>query len=199
VTLKELLYADLARQYELAGLPQIRPNFLRLLARALHFRFLPNILCRFSRSAYLVGVPLVPYFFTYLNIILFGIEITPKCEIDGGLFFPHPQGTVIGARRVGRNVTFVQGVMVGAITQDMAFTPEQRPLIGDNVMLNAGSKVLGGIEIGDGATVGANSLVIRSVPPDTTVMGVPAKVIFRQVDPNSGPRLGEEYSRSTDN
>jgi serine O-acetyltransferase len=108
------------------------------------------------------------------------MEITPKCEVGGGVFFPHPQGNVIGARRVGRSVTFVHGVMVGAINQDTAFTPEQRPIIGDNVVLNAGCRVLGGIEVGDGAVVGANSLVIRSVPPNTTVLGVPAEVIFRR-------------------
>ena len=189
MSLKQLLYADLARQYELAGKKDLRPTFPRLLARALHYRFLPIVLARISRSLYLSGVPLLPHLFTYLNLVLFGIEITPRCEIGGGVFFAHPQGTVVGARRVGSNVTFVHGVMVGAIAQDMAFTPELRPLIGDDVVLNAGCKVLGGIEIGDGATVGANSLVLRSVPPDATVLGVPAKLYFqaREAAPPAEP------------
>jgi serine O-acetyltransferase len=140
-----------------------------------------------SRASFLAGVPLVPYFFTYLNVVMFGLEITPKCEIGPGVFLPHPFGTVIGARRVGKNATFVQGVMVGAITVGREFDLAQRPLIGDNVVLNAGCKVLGGIELGDGVTVGANSLVIRSVPPNTTVMGVPAKVIFQQSRDTSNP------------
>ena len=192
MTLKELLYADLARQYELEG-RRIQPSVLRLLARSLHFRFLPNMVFRLSRSAFLAGIPLLPHFFTYLNIVLFGIEITAKCDIGPGLFLPHPFGTVLGARRIGRNVTIVQGVMVGAVAQDIVFTPELRPLIGDNVVLNAGCKVLGGIEIGDGATVGANSLVLRSVPPHTTVLGVPAKVIFRDATGSSEEISGKAH------
>jgi serine O-acetyltransferase len=178
--LKELLYSDLTRQYELEGKPNLRPNLFRLLARLPHYRYLPNVLYRVSRAAFLAGVPLVPHVFTYLNILLFGLEITPKCDIGPGVFFSHPNGTVIGASRVGRNVTFVQGVMVGAVTTDMKFDAVLRPIIGNDVMLGAGSKVLGGIEIGDGATIGANSLVLRPVAPKATVLGVPAKVISQQ-------------------
>ena len=177
--LKHLLYSDLARQFELEGRPHLRPNIFRVLVRLPHYRFLPNVLYRLSRAAFLAGVPLLPHVFTYLNIVLFGLEITPRCDIGPGVFFPHPTGTVIGASRVGRNVTFVQGVMVGAVTADTKFDPALRPVIGDDVVLSAGCKVLGGIEIGNGATVGANSLVLRSVPPGATVLGVPAKVIFR--------------------
>ena len=176
--LKELLYSDLVRQFEVEGNPHLRPNFFRLLARIPHYRFLPNFLYRLSRAAFLAGLPLIPYLFTYLNIVLFGLEITPKCEIGPGVLFHHPTGTVIGARRVGSNVTFVQGVMVGAITPGKKYDPSQRPLIGDNVLLSAGCKVLGAIEIGDGVTVGANSVVLRSVEANATVLGVPAEVIF---------------------
>ena len=185
--LKQLLYSDLARQFELEGRSQLRPNLFRLLARLPHYRFLPNVLYRLSRAAFLAGVPLIPHLFTYLNIVLFGLEITPKCDIGPGVFFPHALGTVIGASRVGRNVTFVHGVMVGAIISDMKFDPAVRPIIGDNVVLSAGCKVLGAIEIGDGATVGANSLVLKSVPPYATVLGVPAKEIFRRDAVRSEP------------
>jgi len=187
VKLRELLYADLARQYELAGRPQVQPNFFRLLARLPHYRFLPVFLFRVSRAAYLAGWPLVPHIFTYLNILMFGLEVTPKCEIGPGVLISHPVGCVIGASRVGRNVTFVHAVMVGAIVPDNKFNPALRPVIGDNVVLGAGCRVLGGIEVGDGASIGANSLVIRSVPPNTTVMGVPAKVIFQQATDSSEP------------
>lgn len=179
MSLPALLYADLARQFELEGKPGRRPNALRFLLRLLHFRYLPNVLCRVGRSAFLAGVPALPQLCTYLNIVLFGLEVTPKCEIGPGVFFAHPNGTVVGARRVGCNVTFVQGVMVGAIAVGSDFDPAQRPLIGDDVILNAGCKVLGPVEVGSGATVGANSLVIRSVPAGATVLGVPAKLIFR--------------------
>jgi serine O-acetyltransferase len=177
--LKQLLYSDLARQFQLEGRTDVRPNIIRLLVRIPHYRYLPIFLCRLSRAAYLAGIPLVPHLFTYLNVVLFGLEVTPRCEIGPGVLFSHPVGTVVGARRVGRNVTFVQGVMVGAVNPGEQFEPALRPVIGDNVVLSAGCKVLGGIEIGDGATVGANSLVLRSVPANATVLGVPAKLIFQ--------------------
>jgi len=183
--LKQLLYSDLARQYEMEGKTDLQPNLLRLLLRLPHYRFLPNVLFRLSRAAFLSGVPVVPNLLTYLNIVLFGLEITPKCDIGPGALFPHPTGTVVGASRVGRNVTFTQGVMVGAVTADNKFDPALRPIIGNDVILSAGCKVLGGIEVGDGATVGANSLVLKSVAPHSVVLGVPAKVIFHHDGPDA--------------
>jgi serine O-acetyltransferase len=177
MSLRQLLYADLARQYELEGDPERRPNFLRFLVRALHFRFLPNVLCRFSRSAYLAHLPLVPHVFTYMNIVLFGLEVTPKCEIGPGVFFAHSVGTVVGATRLGSNVTLFQGVTLGAKDLAPTFDPATRPIVGDEVVLGAGCKVLGGIEIGNGVTVGANAVVLKSVPANSTVVGIPARVV----------------------
>jgi serine O-acetyltransferase len=173
--LKELLYSDLARQYELEGRPEIRPNFVRFLGRLLHFRFLPNVLCRTSRAAMLAGIPILPKLLTYLNLVLFGLEVTPKCEIGAGIFFAHPVGSVIGAWQVGSNVTIFQGVTLGSKRPDMKFDPALRPQIGNNVMLGTGCKVLGGIQIGDNVTVGANSVILNSVEPNQTVFGVPAR------------------------
>ncbi len=187
--LKQLLYSDLARQYEVEQKPHLHPNVFLFLARLLHYRFLPNVLFRLSRAFFLAGMPLVTQLFTYLNIVLFGLEITPRCDIGPGAFFPHSVGTVVGASRIGRNVTFTQGVMVGAVIADTKFDPALRPVIGNNVILSAGCKVLGGIKVGDGATVGANSLVLRSVPANATVLGVPAKIIFQKVDGDSEPGL----------
>src|ERR1017187_5118652 len=79
--LKQLLYDDLSRQYELEGKAGARPNFVGFIARLLHYRFLPNVICRTSRAAYLAGVPVIPNLFTYLNILMFGLEVTPRCEI----------------------------------------------------------------------------------------------------------------------
>jgi serine O-acetyltransferase len=173
--LKELLYSDLARQYELEGRADLRPSFFGLLKRLLHFRFLPNVLCRASRSALLSSIPVVPQLLTYANLVLFGLEVTPKCEIGPGIFFAHPVGTVLGAWRVGSNVTVFQGVTLGSKQPDMKFDPTLRPQIGNNVMLGTGCKVLGGIQIGDNVTVGANSVILNSVEPNQTVFGVPAR------------------------
>ena len=173
--LKQLLYSDLLRQYELEGRPDLRPTFLGLVCRLLHPRFLPIVLYRASRWTLLLGIPAVPKLLAYLNIVLFGLEVPPRCEIGPGIFFPHTSGTVIGAVRMGSKVTVFQGVTLGARELDMAFNPALRPEVGDNVMLGSGCKVLGGITIGNNVTVGANSVVLNSVEPNTTVIGVPAR------------------------
>jgi serine O-acetyltransferase len=175
--LKHLLYSDLARQYEFEGRANIRPNFLRFLGRLLHFRFLPNVICRTSRAAMLAGIPVVPKLMTYLNLVLFGLEVTPKCEIGPGIFFAHPVGCVIGAWKIGSNATVFQGVGLGALHPDPGFNQAMRCEIGDNVFLGAGCKILGPYNIGNNVTVGANSVVMTSVAPNQTVFGVPARVV----------------------
>jgi serine O-acetyltransferase len=185
ILLKQLLYSDLARQAELEGRPAARPSFARLLRRLLHPRFLPIVLCRASRAARLRKFPVLPELLTYLNIVLFGLEVTPRCEIGPGIFFPHPSGTVIGAWRIGQNVTILQGVTLGAKRMDLGFDCKLRPEIGDNVTLGAGSKILGGVHIGDNVTVGANSVVVESVEPNSTVVGIPARKISKQPHPNN--------------
>lgn len=177
MSLRSLLYADLARQYELEDRSVRKPNFLRFLARALHFRFLPNVIRRLSRATHLAHLPLIPHLFTYLNIALFGLEVTPKCEIGPGVFFAHSVGTVVEAARLGRNVTILGGVTLGAKTLAPMFDPATRPVVGDNVVLGAGCKVLGAIEIGNAVTVGANAVVLESVPHNATVVGIPARVM----------------------
>lgn len=175
--LKSLLYSDLARQYELEGRAGVQPNAFRFLARLLHFRFLPNVIYRTSRAAMLAGIPLLPKFLTYANLVLFGLEVTPRCEIGPGVFFAHPVGCVIGAWRIGRNAMIFQGVGLGALRPDMGFARELRCEIGDNVILGAGCKVLGPFQIGDNVTVGANSVVMNSVAANETVFGVPARIV----------------------
>ncbi len=175
--LKQLLYSDLARQAELEGGPTAPLGFPRLLRRLLHPRFLPIVLCRGSRAAMLRRIPVLPELLSYLNILLFGLEVAPRCEIGPGIFFPHPMGTVIGARRIGSNVTIFQGVTLGAKELDMHFESALRPEVGDNVVLGAGCKILGGIHIGDHVTVGANSVVLNSVDANCTVVGMSARKV----------------------
>lgn len=184
--LKQLLYSDLARQYELEGKPDARPNLPGLLRRLLHPRFLPIVLCRLSRASMLVRIPVLPELLTYLNIVLFGLEVTPRCKIGPGIFFPHPSGTVIGAWRIGRNATILQGVTLGAQRMDLQFDCRLRPEVGDNVTLGAGSKILGGVRIGDNATVGANAVVVDSVEANCTVVGIPARRLPDRPQRSSG-------------
>ncbi len=174
---KQLLYSDLARQAEIAGRTVSRQRFGTLVKRLLHPRFLPIVLCRLSRAAMLRRIPALPELLTYLNIALFGIEVSPRCEIGPGIFFPHPAGTVIGASRIGRNVTIFQGVTLGAKELDLTFDAKLRPEIGNNVVVGAGAKILGGIHIGDNTSVGANAVVLKSVPANSIAVGVPARVV----------------------
>lgn len=176
MSLKQLLYSDLARQYELEGRGDLRPNFFRFLGRLLHFKYLPNVIFRTSRAALLAGVPFVPWFLMYLNLVLFGVEVTPKCEIGPGFYLPHPVGCVIGAWRIGSNVTMFQGVGLGAVN-DMGFHKELRCQVGNSVILGTGCKVMGPYDIGDNVKIGANSVVTSSVEANLTVAGLPARPI----------------------
>ena len=123
----------------------------------------------------LMRIPAVPALLTYLNLVLFGLEISPRCEIGPGIFFPHTLGTVIGAWRIGHNATIFQGVTLGAKELDMTFDSALRPELGDNVVLGAGCKVLGGVYIAHNVKVGANSVVVDSIEPGSTVVGIPAR------------------------
>lgn len=174
--LKQLLYSDLARRYEFEGRGHVQPNFFRFVGRLFHYSYLPNVLCRMSRAAMLCRLPVIPKLLTYLNLVLFGLEVTPKCEIGPGVIFAYPVGCVIGAWRIGSNVTIFQGVGLGALRPDMGFNHELRCEIGDNVVLGAECKVLGPYHVGNGAVVGPNSVVLGSVLPGQVVFGIPARV-----------------------
>jgi serine O-acetyltransferase len=174
--LVSLLRADLDRQLDLNCSGRQRPAYL-LLLRLLHPRFLPLVIARLSRAAMLRRVPVLPQLCTYLNIVLFGLEVSPRCEIGPGLFLPHTSGTVIGAWRIGSNVTIFQNVTLGAKAVDMGFDTSLRPEVGDEVIIGAGAKLLGGIRIGDHAVIGANAVVLASVDTGDTVVGVPARSV----------------------
>jgi serine O-acetyltransferase len=175
--LKSLLYADLERQMQLSGQTEARASWSRFLRRLLHPRFLPIVLYRCSRAAHLKRIPALAHLLSYLNQILFGIEISPRCAIGPGIFFPHTSGTVIGASKIGKGVTVFQGVTLGSRQIDMTYDPSLRPELGDYVVVGAGAKVLGGISLGDNVKVGANSVLLRSVPANATVAGIPAREV----------------------
>ena len=138
-------------------------------------RFIPVLLVRLSRYCYLSGpLRILSPMFTWLNVILFGIEFTARCEVGPGLMLPHTSGTVVGALKIGANATIFQGVTFGAKFADLCFDPGARPVVGNDVTVGAGAKVLGGITIGDGAVIAANSLVIDDVAPGVLMIGVPA-------------------------
>jgi serine O-acetyltransferase len=139
-------------------------------------RFTPVLLVRIARYSYLNPVlkPL-SIIFTWLNVLVFGIEFTPKCIVGKGLMIPHTVGTVIGANKIGDNVTIFQGVTIGASHLDMSFNPSLRPTLGNSVTIGSGAKILGNILIGDNVIVGANAVVVKSLPDGCIATGIPAK------------------------
>lgn len=104
-----------------------------------------------------------------------GIEIHPGAEIGKGLFIDHGHGVVIGETAViGNNVTLYQGVTLGGTGKEKG---KRHPTIEDNVMISAGAKILGSFTIGANSKVGAGSVVLEEVPPNSTVVGVPGRVV----------------------
>lgn len=130
---------------------------------ALSPRILPVFLFRLSHCLH-KKLPILSKLFSLTNFILFGIEINPACKVGPGLIVAHTSGSVIGARSIGACCTIFQNVTLGAKYLDINNTPNARPVIRDNVVLGAGSKVLGGVTIGNGCLVGTNVVVLRDMP-----------------------------------
>lgn len=108
---------------------------------------------------------------------LTGIEIHPGAKIGKGLFIDHGSGVVIGeTAEIGDNCTLYQGVTLGGTGKDVG---KRHPTLGNNVMIGAGAKVLGPFRIGDNSKIAANAVVLSEVPPDSTAVGIPAKVVKR--------------------
>ena len=104
-----------------------------------------------------------------------GIEIHPGAKIGKGLFIDHGSGVIIGeTAEIGDNVTLYQGVTLGGTGKEKG---KRHPTLGDNVMVSAGAKVLGSFKIGENSKIGAGSVVLKEVPPNCTVVGVPGRVV----------------------
>ena len=106
-----------------------------------------------------------------------GIEIHPGAKIGKGLFIDHGNGVIIGeTTEIGDNVTLYQGVTLGGTGKEKG---KRHPTIQDNVMISAGAKVLGSFTVGENSKIGAGSVVLSEVPPNSTVVGVPGRVVKR--------------------
>lgn len=106
---------------------------------------------------------------------LTGIEIHPGAKIGKGLFIDHGMGVVIGETcEIGDNVTIYHGVTLGGTGKDHG---KRHPTIGNNVLISTGAKVLGPFKVGDNSRIAANAVVLQEIPPDSTVVGIPGKVV----------------------
>jgi len=109
--------------------------------------------------------------------VVFGVDVHPGAKIGKGILFDHATSIVIGETAVvGDDVSILQSVTLGGTGNE---TGDRHPKIGEGVLIGAGAKVLGNIEVGVGAKIGAGSVVLQPVPPHTTVVGVPAKIVGR--------------------
>lgn len=123
------------------------------------------------------GVPLFPRFLSHLGRFLTGIEIHPGATIGKGVFIDHGMGVVIGETAIiGDYCLIYQNTTLGGTGKQ---TGKRHPTLGDNVVVGAGAKVLGNINIGNDVRIGAGSIVLRDVPDDCTVVGIPGRIVSR--------------------
>ena len=120
------------------------------------------------------GIPFFPRWLSQVGKFFTGIEIHPGAAIGRELFIDHGMGVVIGETAIiGNNVTLYQGVTLGGTGKEKG---KRHPTVGNNVVIGTGAKVLGNIIIGDNSYIGANAVVIKNVPPNSTVVGVPGRI-----------------------
>ncbi|QPD03486.1 MAG: Serine acetyltransferase [Candidatus Nitrospira kreftii] len=121
------------------------------------------------------GVPILPRVLSQLARWLTGVEIHPSARIGTGFFIDHGMGVVIGeTAEIGDYVTLFQGVTLGGTGKERG---KRHPTLGNHVVVGAGAKILGGITIGNNVKIGANSVVLKNVAANSTVIGVPGRVI----------------------
>ncbi len=151
--------------------PAARNIFEVILYPSLH----AILLHRLAHALYRAKVPFFPRLISQISRFLTGIEIHPGAKIGKGFFIDHGMGVVIGeTAEIGDNVTLYQGVTLGGTGKEQG---KRHPTVGNNVLVGVGAMVLGAITIGDNARIGGGSVVLKDVPPNTTAVGVPARVV----------------------
>jgi serine O-acetyltransferase len=138
---------------------------------------------RIAHALYCLHLPFIPRLISHIARFLTGIEIHPGATIGKGVFIDHGMGVVIGETAiVGDYALIYQGVTLGGTGKQSG---KRHPTVGENVVVGAGAKVLGNINIGDNVRIGAGSVVLRDVPSDCTVVGIPGRIVYR-----AGERVG---------
>jgi serine O-acetyltransferase len=136
------------------------------------------LLHRIAHFFWKIKMPFVPRYLSEITRELTGIEIHPGADIGRDFFIDHGGGVVIGeTARIGNNVTIYQGVVLGGTMTDPV---KRHPTLGNNIVVGTGAKLLGPIKIGDNVKIGANSVVVKDVPPNSVVVGVPGKIISQE-------------------
>ncbi|HMH51710.1 MAG TPA: serine O-acetyltransferase [Candidatus Acidoferrum sp.] len=132
---------------------------------------------RVAHRLWRAGWPTLARWLSHVSRFLTGIEIHPAARLGRGLFIDHGMGLVIGeTTEVGSNVTLLQGVTLGGTSLRRE---KRHPTLGEGVVVGTGAAVLGAITIGEGSRIGAGSVVVRDVPPNSVVVGVPGRITYR--------------------
>ena len=143
---------------------------------------------RVAHALWNLHVPIVPRLVSHVSRFITGVDIHPGAKIGSGLFIDHGSGVVIGeTSEIGNGVSIFQGVTLGGTSTQRT---KRHPTLGDNVVVGAGAKLIGAITIGENAKIGAGSVVVTSVPPHATVVGVPGRIVaMRNPDDDTLERL----------
>lgn len=150
--------------------PAAKPFLVVLLYSGMH----AIILYRIAHALFVLRIPLIPRAISQIGRFLTGIEIHPGAKIGKGLFIDHGMGIVIGETTIiGDNVLLYQGVTLGGTGKEKG---KRHPTVGNSVVIGAGAKILGNITLGDNSYIGANAVVIRDVPKNATVVGIPGRI-----------------------
>ena len=137
---------------------------------------------RLAHQFYKARMFFVSRFISQLARFFTGIEIHPGAKIGKGLFIDHGMGVVIGeTAEVGDNVTIYHGVTLGGTGKDVG---KRHPTVGNNVMIGSGAKILGPITIGNNVKIGANAVVLFDIPNNSTVVGIPGRIVKNKKDEN---------------
>nr|WP_199331084.1 serine O-acetyltransferase [Calothrix sp. FACHB-1219] len=132
---------------------------------------------RLAHWLYAIGIPFIPRLISHIARFFTGIEIHPGAVIGRGVFIDHGMGVVIGETAiVGDYALIYQGVTLGGTGKESG---KRHPTLGENVVVGAGAKVLGNLQIGNNVRIGAGSVVLRDVPSNCTVVGIPGRIIYR--------------------
>ncbi len=152
---------------------------------------------RLAHWLYDIKVPFIPRFISHISRFMTGVEIHPGARIGGSVFIDHGMGVVIGETAiVGDYCLIYQGVTLGGTGKESG---KRHPTLGNNVVVGAGAKVLGNLEVGSNVRIGAGSVVLRDIPPDSTVVGIPGRIIYREgvkVDPLDHARLPDSEAQA---
>ena len=154
------------------------------------------LLHRLANKLYKFGLPVIPRVISQIARLTTGIEIHPGASIGQGVFIDHGMGVVIGETAIVGDYSLIyQGVTLGGTGKESG---KRHPSLGENVVVGAGAKVLGNINISENVRIGAGSVVLRDVPSDCTVVGIPGRIVYRagsKVEPLDHAKLPDSEAK----